>query len=66
MSLRILPRVFPRQSPSSAILFEMSSDADWPWLAPDFFMFSSWKFRILRRWKIVMQEEEDAWHSWFC
>jgi hypothetical protein len=24
---------FPRQSPSSAILFEMSSDADWPWLA---------------------------------
>jgi hypothetical protein len=45
MSLRILPRVFPRQSPSSAILFEMSSDAGWPWLAPDFFMFSSWKFQ---------------------
>src|ERR1700726_4307524 len=43
MSLRILLRVSPRQSPSSAILFEMSSDADWPWLAPDFFMFSSWK-----------------------
>src|SRR5258707_15153693 len=42
MSLRILLRVFPRQSPSSAILFEMSSDADWPWLAPDFFMFSSY------------------------
>jgi len=41
MSLRILLRVSPRQSPSSAILFEMSSDADWPWLAPDFFMFSS-------------------------
>jgi hypothetical protein len=41
MSLRILPRVIPRQSPSSAILFEMSSDADSPWLAPDFFMFSS-------------------------
>src|SRR5438445_3074159 len=41
MSLRILVRVSPRQSPSSAILFEMSSDADWPWLAPDFFMFSS-------------------------
>src|SRR6202030_1152195 len=39
MSLRILLRVSPRQSPSSAILFEMSSDADWPWLAPDFFMF---------------------------
>src|SRR4249919_3959943 len=39
MSLRILLRVFPRQSPRSAILFEMSSDADSPWLAPDFFMF---------------------------
>src|SRR6266446_10925315 len=46
MSLRILPRVSPRQSPSSTILFEMSSEADWPWLAPDFFMFSSWKFQI--------------------
>src|SRR5438034_6139107 len=45
MSLRILPRVSPRQSPSSAILFEMSSDAGRPWLAPDFFMFSSWKFQ---------------------
>src|SRR5207244_12431435 len=43
MSLRILLRVSPRQSPSSAILFEMSSDADGPWLAPDFFMFSSWQ-----------------------
>src|SRR2546430_16266174 len=42
MTLRILLRVSPRQSPSSAILFEMSSDADWPWLAPDFFMFSSY------------------------
>src|SRR5438093_2060297 len=41
MSLRILLRVCPRQSPSSAILFEMSSDADWPWLAPDFFMLRS-------------------------
>src|SRR5258706_6485980 len=46
MSLRILPRVFPRQSPSSTILFEISSDADWPWLAPDFFMFSSYEFQI--------------------
>src|SRR5205823_10173530 len=40
MSLRILLRAFPRQSPSSAIRFEMSSAADWPWLASDFFMFS--------------------------
>src|SRR4030088_986051 len=46
MSLRILLRVFPRQSPSSAILFEMRSDAGWLWLAPDFFMFSSQKFQI--------------------
>src|SRR5579862_9107671 len=46
MRLRILPRVSPRQSPSSAILFEISSDAGWPWLVPDFFMFSSWTFRI--------------------
>jgi hypothetical protein len=41
MSVRILLRVSPRQSPSSAIRFEISSDADWPWLAPDFFMLSS-------------------------
>src|SRR5436190_22313343 len=48
MSLRILPMVSPRQSPSSAILFEMSSDAGWPWLEPDFFMCSSWKFQSVR------------------
>src|SRR5213595_3524504 len=53
MSWRILPRVFPRQSPSSAILFEMSSDADWPWLAPDFFMFS-----ILERRRLHAAPEE--------
>src|SRR5437588_12993432 len=40
MSLRILLSVVPRQSPSSAILFEMSSAADWAWLASDCFMFS--------------------------
>jgi hypothetical protein len=45
MSLRILPRVFPRQSASPVILSEISCDADRPWLAPDFFMFSSWKFQ---------------------
>src|SRR5579863_7498407 len=38
MSLRILLKVPPRQSPSSAILFEMSSDAGWPVLAADFFI----------------------------
>src|ERR1700682_3995924 len=38
MSVRILLRVFPRQSPTSSILFEMSSDAGWPWLAPDLFI----------------------------
>jgi hypothetical protein len=46
MSVRILLRVFPRQSPSSAILFEMSFDADWAWLARAFVMFSSYKFQI--------------------
>src|SRR5207244_13313286 len=39
ISVRILLRVSPRQSPSSAILFEMSADVDWPSLAPDFFVF---------------------------
>src|ERR1700679_2405984 len=47
ISLRILLRVFPRQSPSSAIFFEISSEADWPSLAPDFFMFSPSKFKIV-------------------
>src|ERR1700687_1720592 len=56
MSLRILLRVSPRQSPSSAILFEMSSDADWLWLAPDFFMFSSSKFRIYFICKLVVKD----------
>src|SRR5882672_5566840 len=46
MSLRIRPRVSPRQSPSSAIRFEMSSDAEWPSAASDFFMFSSYTIRI--------------------
>src|SRR2546421_443418 len=43
MSWRMLLRVFPRQSASSAIRFEISFDADWPGLAPDCFMFASWK-----------------------
>src|SRR6185295_5977851 len=37
ISLRIRARVFPRQSPSSAILFVMSSEADGPSPAADFF-----------------------------
>jgi hypothetical protein len=41
--LRILLKVSPRQSPSSAILLSISSDADWPSVEPDFFMFSSKK-----------------------
>src|SRR5262249_18270390 len=40
MSLRILLKVSPRQSPSSTILLSISSDGDWPWVEPDFFMFS--------------------------
>src|SRR5205823_8524136 len=47
ISLRILLRVFPRQSPSSAILFEMCSDADGPWLAADSFMFSPYLSRLV-------------------
>ena len=39
MSLRMVLRVLPRQSPSSWILCEMSSEGDWVWIAADFFMF---------------------------
>src|SRR5215472_15176734 len=46
ISWRIRLRVSPRQSPSSAILFEISSDADRPSLAPDFFMFPSCRLQI--------------------
>src|SRR5256885_16850392 len=42
ISVRILLRVSPRQSPRSAIRFEMSSEAGWPRLAPDFFILSSY------------------------
>jgi len=41
ISLRILLNVSARQSPSSAILLSISSDADWPSVEPDFFMFAS-------------------------
>src|SRR5258705_7020241 len=41
MSLRILLKVSPRQSPSSAILLSIRSDADWPSLESGSFMFSS-------------------------
>jgi len=41
MSLRILLKVSPRQSPSSAILLSISADADWPALEPDFVIFFS-------------------------
>src|SRR5260370_17030424 len=60
MSLRILLRVSPRQSPSSAILFEISSDAGWLWLAPGFFMFSSWKFLIAFGFRLVGLAETIA------
>src|SRR5450631_4644614 len=48
ISLRTLARDFPRQSASSAMLFEMSSDADWRSLTAAFFMFSSYKFQTNR------------------
>src|SRR3954466_10626649 len=51
MSLRILPRVLPRQSPSSAILFEMSSDGDPSWLASDFLTMLSVLLGEARRWR---------------
>src|SRR5467141_3769235 len=60
MSLRILLRVSPRQSPSSAILFEMSSDADLPWLAPDFFMFSSYPSRSSRSISPTERSDESS------
>src|ERR1700678_663476 len=56
MSLRIRLRVSPRQSASSAILFEMSSDADGTWLTPDFFMFSSRRFQLY----FISEAEQDA------
>src|SRR5205823_15131423 len=46
MSLRILLKVSPRQSPSSAIRLSIRSDADWPSLETDFFIFSSRNFTI--------------------
>src|SRR2546425_4429741 len=45
MRSRILLKVSPRQSPSSAILLSISSDADWPSVEPDFFMFSPQNFQ---------------------
>src|ERR1700722_16107114 len=60
ISLRILPRVFPRQSPSSAIRFEISSDAGWSWLASDFFMALSWKFRIYHICKTVQDHHVSS------
>src|SRR5689334_21807610 len=41
ISLRILLKVPPRQSPSSAILLSISSEAGGPPVEPDCFMFSS-------------------------
>src|ERR1700752_1294845 len=52
MSLRILPRVSPRQSPSPAILSEISTDAGGPWLASDF-------FTVLSIELLIRQHHED-------
>jgi hypothetical protein len=51
MSRRILPRVCPRQSSSSVILFEMSSDADWPWLVSEFF------------YVLIVEVRNARWHA---
>src|SRR5512146_744398 len=53
MSVRILLRASPRQSPSSAIRVEMSSAADRPWLASDFFMVSPLKVQSCQRTKLL-------------
>src|SRR5499426_2413068 len=54
MSLRILLRVSRRQSPSSAILCEISSVADWLSLTADFFMLSSWSLHTF--FDLVVQQ----------
>jgi len=48
MSLRILLRV-SRASSRVGDSFRDELDADWPWLASDFFMFSSWEEKIISR-----------------
>src|SRR6476660_8743755 len=55
MSLRILLRVSPRQSPSAAIRFEMSADADWPGSAADFFMCSPRWLLSQRHGRLVVE-----------
>jgi hypothetical protein len=49
ISVRIRLSVFPRQSPSSVIRFEMSADAEWAALAGGFFIvpISSQRFLIV-------------------
>src|SRR5919197_6149473 len=59
MSLRILLKVSPRQSPSSAIFLSISSDADWPSVESDVFMFSSSCCDLL-------QESVDAREALLC
>src|SRR5919197_2405487 len=56
MSLRILLKVSPRQSPSSAILLSISSDGDWPSVEPDSFMFSSKPRRDLLQQRVDARE----------
>src|SRR5262245_21902448 len=46
MSLRILLKVLPRQSPSSAILLSISTDADWLSVESDFFISCSQNFHV--------------------
>src|SRR5580693_8267443 len=58
ISLRILLKVCPRQSPSSEILSEISSGADWPWLAPEFFMIVSPTAACL--WDLNATDPPDA------
>ena len=64
MSLRILPRVSPRHSPSPAILCEMRSHADVTGIAPEHFMILPSPHRepleFRRRYALVLVRHVDA------
>ena len=49
MSLRIVLKVCPRQSPSSAILLSIRSDAEGPSSEAELFMFISYHYQTLTR-----------------
>src|SRR6185312_1206991 len=63
ISARILLRVFPRQSVSSAIRLSISSEADCSFVAFDFFIFLSSKSQALReRIQTSIHPRQDLFH----